>query len=407
MAARRWRRSLSLAALVLAGFATIVVAAEPTDDEEPHLDAALVDEALEVIVERYVDEEALVTEDLTAGAIRGIVEALGDEGHTEYLTPVEHAAAMDALEGRVTGIGVVLDQRSEAPSVISVIDGSPADRAGLRSGDVIGSVDGDETTRLPLDELAALVRGEAGTMVELGIDRPGLLDRLEVRIVREDVEVPPADWTVVPGTNVAVVRIVQFSTAAGERTREAVTDALAEGIGGLILDLRGNPGGFVHEALDVLAAFLDGGVAYREVGRDGSPRDVPIPRGRVLAAEVPVIVLVDYATASSAEILAAGLRDNDRALLVGEQTYGTGTIINTFELSDGSALKLGVLDWLTPDGETVFRVGLAPDHDVDQAPGSARLRPDELRAMTPAEISSAEDLPLRRAVALLEPLAAR
>ncbi len=360
MAGRRPRRSVLLLALGagrrrgsrVRGLAA--VAAEPTEDEEQRLDAALIEEALEIITERYVDEEALTSENLTAGAIRGIVEALGDDGHTEYLTPAEHAAARDALEGRVTGIGVVLDQRSDAPSVISVIDGSPADRAGLRSGDVIGSVDGAETTRLPLDDLAALVRGVAGSVVELGIDRPGLPDRLELRIVREDVEVAPADWAIVPGTNVAVVRIVQFSQAAGDRAREAITDALAEGIGGLIVDLRGNPGGYVHEALAVVAAFVDGGVAYQEVGRDGIPRDVAIPTGRTLAGDIPVIVLVDYATASSAEILAAALRDNDRALLVGEQTYGTGTVLNTFDLSDGSALKLGVLRLV----DTGWRAGL-------------------------------------------------
>jgi carboxyl-terminal processing protease len=393
-------------ALLLVNPATFAVAAEPPEDEAQLLDVALVDEALEIIAERYVDEEALTEESLTAGAIRGIVEALGDDGHTEYLSPAESAAAEDALEGRVTGIGVVLDQRSETPLVISVIDGSPADRAGLRSGDIIGSVDGAETTRLPVDDLAALVRGEAGTAVRLGIDRSGLPDRLEIRIVREDVEIPPADWALVPGTNVAVIRIVQFSEAAGDRTREAVAAALETGVGGLVLDLRGNPGGFVHEALEVAGVFLDGGVAYQEVGRDGTPREVGIPSGHAEAAEVPLIVLVDYATASSAEILAAAMRDNDRALLVGGQTFGTGTVLNTFELSDGSTLRLGVLDWLTPDGKAVFRVGLTPDHEVDQPAGSAQLRPHALREMTATELSNADDLPLRRAVGLLEPLAA-
>jgi carboxyl-terminal processing protease len=393
-------------ALLIVTPALLTVAAEPTEDEAQLLDAALVDEALEIIAERYVDEEALTEESLTAGAIRGIVEALGDDGHTEYLTPAESAAAEDALEGRVTGIGVVLDQRSETPLVISVIDGSPADRAGLRSGDIIGSVDGAETTRLPVDDLAALVRGAAGTAVRLGIDRSGLPDRLEVRIVREDVEIPPADWAVVPGTNVAVIRVVQFSEAAGDRTRHAVAAALGTGAGGLVLDLRGNPGGFVHEALEVAGVFLDGGVAYQEVGRDGGPREVGIPTGHAEAVDVPLIVLVDYATASSAEILAAAMRDNDRALLVGEQTFGTGTVLNTFELSDGSTLRLGVLDWLTPDGETVFRVGLTPDHEVEQPAGSSQLRPHALREMTVAELANADDLPLRRAVALLEPLAA-
>jgi carboxyl-terminal processing protease len=391
----------------VASLAALVAAAGPQDDEALKLDSALIEEALEVIADRFVDPAALTSENLTAGAIRGMVEALGDEGHTEYLTPDENAAAQDALEGRVTGIGVVLDQRSETALVISVIDGSPADRAGLRSGDVIGSVDGTETTRLPVGDLAALVRGEPGTTVRLGIDRPGLPERLEVRVVREDVEVSPADWALVPGTNVAVVRIVQFSEDAGDRSRDAVAAAIESGVGGIVLDLRGNPGGFVHEALDVVAAFLDGGVAYQEVGRDGDLREVSIPTGRSLAEDIPVIVLVDYATASSAEILAAALHDNDRAVLVGEQTFGTGTVLNTFGLSDGSALKLGVLDWLSPDGESVFRVGLTPDHEVDQEPGASQLRPDELRELSAAELSTADDLPLRRAVALLEPLAVR
>ena len=115
-----------------------------------------------------------------------------------------------------------------------------------------------------------------------------------------------------------------------------------------MLDLRGNPGGLVDEALDVASAFLDGGVGYQEAGRDATARDVLIPEGRVIAADIPVNVLVDYATASSAEILAAALRDNGRAAIVGEPTYGTGTVLNTFGLSDGSALKVGVRSWLTP-----------------------------------------------------------
>ena len=406
----RWTATLARAALLavlLFAMPPAAMAADATDDETAMLDAGLIDEALDIIAERYVDEDALTSENLTAGALRGIVEALGDDGHTEYLTPAENAAARDALDGRVSGIGIVLDRRADTPLVISVIDGSPADRAGLRAGDVIGSVDGMETTRLPLAVLGELVRGLAGTVVQLGIDRPGVAERLELRIVRQDVEVAPVSWALVPGTNVAVVRIVQFSEGAGDRTRDAIAAALGQGVGGMVLDLRGDPGGFVDEALDVAAAFLDGGVAYQEVGREGSPREIGIPPGRTLAADIPLIVLVDYATASSAEILAAALRDNDRAAIVGEQTFGTGTVLNTFDLSDGSALKLGVLTWLTPDGEAVFRIGLAPDHVVEQQPGSLHLRPAQLRDMTATELSSADDLPLRRAVALLEPLADR
>jgi len=226
-------------------------------------------------------------------------------------------------------------------------------------------------------------------------------------VEREDVHIEPASWAMVPGSDLAVVRIVQFSLAAGQRTREAIEAALAAGAGGLVIDLRGNPGGLVDEAVDVAAAFLDGGVAYREQGREGPSVEVPIPPGRTLAAEIPLVVVVDYATASSAEILAAALRDAGRATLVGEQTYGTGTVLNTFDLSDGSAIKVGVLSWSTPSGDPVFRVGVTPDHEVPLSPGSVALRPEDLEAMSAEDFAASGDLQLRRALALLAPLAAR
>jgi len=408
MLCRRVGVAVSLAVLLLVSAqlpdATRAADAEPSP---PALDAELIAEALEILGERYVDEEALNTENLTAGAIRGIVEALGDDGHTEYLTPEEYAAAQDALDGRVVGIGVVLDQRSRTPHIISVIDGSPADRSGLRAGDVISSIDGTEASRLPLDELAALVRGLAGTSVELEVERPGLTEPLAFHIDREDVPIEPASWAMVPGSEVAVVRIVQFSLDAGQRTRDAIEAALAAGACGLVIDLRGNPGGLVDEAVDVAAAFMEGGVAYQEQGREGPPAAVPIPPGRTISTDVPLVIVVDYATASSAEILAAAMRDAGRATIVGEQTYGTGTVLNTFDLSDGSAIKVGVLSWSTPAGEPVFRVGITPDHEVPLSPGAVALRPHELEAMAPEDFAAHPDLQLRRAVALLQPLADR
>jgi carboxyl-terminal processing protease len=312
--------------------------------------------------------------------------------------------AEDALEGRVLGIGVVLDQRAAAPLVISVIDGSPADRAGLRSGDVIVAVDGTSTARLPVAAFAGLVRGDAGSHVAIEVERPGVREALPFDIVRENVAIEPASWARVPGSEVAVVRVVQFSAGSGERAREAIGAALDSGALGIVLDLRGNPGGFVAEALEVVSAFLDTGVAYQEQGRDGPPRPVDIPAGQVIAGTTPLIVLVDYATASSAEIVAAALRDNDRAAIVGEPTFGTGTVVHTFDLSDGSALKVGVLTWSTPRGEAVFGVGIRPDHEVEAEPGSAALRPRDLAMMAPDDLADADDLPLRRAIGLLEPL---
>jgi carboxyl-terminal processing protease len=377
-----------------------VIAAEP--DGPVALDEALIAEVIEVLQESYVDDDVITSDTLSIGAIRGIVEALGDDGHTEYLTEDEYLVEQEVLKGRVVGVGIVLDQRSSAPRVISVVDGSPAARAGLRAGDIIASVDDVETARLPLGELADLVRGEPGTPVNLGIERAGSEERKVVSVVREVVEVDPVSWAMAPGSDVAVIRVVQFSVGSGHQVRDAVEDAIGFGAVGIVLDLRGNPGGLVNETLNAASAFLDDGVVFLERARDEAPVDVSVDPGRAVDADIPVVVLADYGTASSGEILAAALRDNGRAIIVGEQTFGTGTILNTLRLSDGSALRLGVREWLTPSGERVFRTGVTPDERVPLPPGAIRLGPADLLALTAADFEAADDVQLRRAVRMVE-----
>ncbi len=395
-----------LAAVTLAlvlGLSSTVAATDPGDAVE--LDQALIAEVIDILQEHFVDSGPISSENLTLGAIRGMVDALGDDGHTQYLTEAEYKVERDILKGRIVGIGVVLDQRSSAPLVISVVDGSPAERAGLRAGDIIASVDGMDTARLPLGTLADLVRGAPGSSVLLGIERPGSEERQSLRVRRDEVEVDPVNWAMAPAVDVAVIRVVQFSVGAGYQVREAVEDAKAAGAVAIVLDLRGNPGGLVDEALDAASAFLDEGVVFLERDRDQVPAPVSVDPGRVVDADVPLLVLVDYGTASSAEILAAALRDNDRATIIGEQTFGTGTILNTLRLSDGSALRLGVREWLTPAGERVFRSGVSPDEVVALPAGAMRLEPADLVGLTGAAFEVAADVQLREAVHQAEALA--
>ncbi len=392
-------RLFATTALAVA-LAVPAIAADDTD--APTLDEDLIAEVLELLEERYVDDDALTTKNLSVGAIRGIVDALGDDGHTQYLTEEEYKVEQEILDGRVAGIGVVLDQRSSAPLIISVVDGSPADNAGVQAGDIIATVDGVETARLPLGELGGLVRGEPGTLVRLGIERPGGAELLDIGILRADVEVDPVVWAMAPGSDVAVIRIVQFSVGSGHQVREAVEQAIDEGTTGFVLDLRGNPGGLVNETLNAMSAFLDEGVAFLERGRDEDAIEVSVDPGRALDTELPIVALVDYGTASAGEILAAGLRDNGRARIVGEQTFGTGTILNTIRLSDQSALRLGVREWLTPAGEGVFRLGVTPDEHVSLPLGSTRLSPPDFLTLTPVDFETSEDVPLRHAVRLAE-----
>ena len=395
-------RRLTIASLAALALATTAVPGAVVADDPPALDDELIAEVLELIAERYVDDDVIDSESLSVGAIRGIVDALGDDGHTQYLTEDEYKVEQEVLEGRVAGIGVVVDERSGAPVVISVVDGSPADREGLQAGDVIVTVDGKETARLPEGELAELVRGRPATLVELGIERPGEAAIQMFGIIRADVEIDPVSWAMAPGSDVAVVRIVQFSVGSGHQVREAIKQARAEGATGYVLDLRGNPGGLVNELLNAASVFLDEGVAFLERARDREPIEVSVDLDRAIDPDRPLVVLVDYGTASSGEILAAALRDNDRATVVGEQTFGTGTILNTLVLSDGSALRLGVREWLTPTGEGVFRIGLAPDEEVAMPVGATRLGPADLLALTAIDFETSDDVPLRHAVRLVE-----
>jgi carboxyl-terminal processing protease len=391
---------LALAGLMLVAGAIPVLAADE-DDDVVRPDYELIEEALGIIAGEYVDGSILTQDDLTVGALRGIVDALGDSGHTVYLTEEEMALEEEELMGRVSGIGVLIDQRAGVPLIVSVLDGSPADRAGMQAGDIIVSVDGADTLRLPFDEIADRVRGEVGTSVRIGVERPGAPNLMELDIVRSEVLVEPATWAFVPGSDVALVRIVQFSTDSGRAANDAVRGALDAGATAIVLDLRGNPGGLVHAALVAAGAFLDGGVGYREIDADGDLREVPVSADWLIAPDIPLVVLVDYGTASAAEILAAALRDNGRARIVGEQTFGAGTVLNTIELSDGSALRLAVRKWLTPAGEDVFRVGLEPDEVVALPLGTRPLDPGDLVGMSADDFRSSQDLQLLRAVELI------
>lgn len=363
-------------------------------------DFALFWEALRIVRENYVDEGALTDENLTRGAIRGMVEALGDTGHTVYLTPEEVQAEIDALDGRVIGIGVSVDTRGGAPLIIAVFPGSPAAEAGLRAGDVIESVDGRRVDRLEVPGLLDRVRGEPGTTVTLGI-RHADGSRDEVPIVRAEVTVPPVAWSMVPGTTIADIGINQFSDGAGRATRRALRRALADGATGVVLDLRGNPGGLVHEAIAVAGLFLpQGSTVYQEEHRDGER--APVSTGdEPVAPDVPLVVLVDEGSASAAEIVASALHDNGRARVVGERTFGTGTVLNFFPLSDGSAIRLGVIRWLTPAGVGVFETGVAPDLVVDLGDAGVALYPGSLDDLDARDFRRSGDTQLRRAVRLL------
>jgi carboxyl-terminal processing protease len=382
--------------------ATATPAPTPAPSQPPGAptDFGLFWEALGLVRERYVDRADIPDTDLTYGAIRGMVDALGDAGHSVFLTPEQLAAEKESLQGRVSGIGAILGERGGRPIIVSVISGAPADRAGLRPGDLILAVDGRSIDRLRTDEVVELVRGRAGTEVMLSIQHRGEAEVIDVTLVREVIDVPSVSWSTVPGTTIADIRLVSFSEGAGEALHEALQAALDAGAQQIVLDLRSNPGGLVNEAVAVASDFLARGVVYQRQDAAGQTAPVEVSGGGI-AAEVPLVVIVDEGTASSAEIVAGAIQDNGRGRVIGKRTFGTGTVLNTFELSDGSAVRLGVEHWLTPDGRLIFDSGIEPDEVVELPTDGLTLEPREVEGMTPEDLAAATDTQLLRAIEIL------
>ena len=358
----------------------------------------LIKEAWDTIHQQYVARDELNDTDLIYGAIDGMTEAVGDTGHTDFMTPEERKDRDDALSGSYVGIGVRIDETEEGlPRVVSVFKGSPAEAAGLKPDDVIIAVDGRKTAGQTIDEVASWVRGEAGTSVELTVRNGSDGIERTVPIVRADVPIEPVSWTMVPGSKTALIRLEQFSTGAADDVVKALTEARAAGADRIVLDLRGNPGGYVNEAVGIASQFLTSGIVYIERNAANERTEHPVSPGGV-ATDLPLVVLVDGNTASSSEIVSGALQDHGRAKVVGETTFGTGTVLGEFALSDGSALRIGTVEWLTPDGRRIWHEGIAPDEPVTLPDGVVPLTPDEVGKLAPSAVASMTDTQLSRAI---------
>ncbi len=357
-------------------------------------------QALKITQDNFVDTSKLTDQNLTWGAIRGMVDALGDTGHSVFLTPDQLKAEQESLQGKLTGIGVIVDSRSGVPIVVSVIDGSPAAAGGIRPGDTIVAVDGQPVERMSVDQVVSAIRGPAGTTVTLTIRHAGETSTGDVALVRQEITIPAVSWTMVPGTQIADIRVVQFSAGTGEAARTAIQAAHDAGATKIVMDVRGNPGGFVNEAVDLASQFIGDGVVYEEKDRTGTIKPVNGKSGG-LATDVLVAVLVDFGTASSSEIFAGAVQGNDRGKVIGVQTFGTGTVLGTFNLPDGSAIRLGIIEWLTPKGETMFNKGVKPDVEVQLPTGGAIVEPGQLKTMTADQFAASTDTQLQKAVQLL------
>lgn len=370
-----------------------------TSDQPPQF--ATFWQAWNLVQKNFVDRQALDPTTMTYGAIRGMVEALGDTGHTAFLTPQEKELRQSSVAGNFTGIGAELGVRDGLPVIVAPIDGSPADEAGIKAGDILVRVDGEDVTQLPLSEIVEKVRGPAGSTVQLTILRPADNQTYDFTITRREINVPAATWALVPGTKIVDIRISQFSANAEQDVVSAIQAAQTAGATGLIVDVRNNPGGLLDQAIKVTSQFLTSGNVLLEEDAEGNRTAYPVVAGGQ-ATEIPLVVLVNPGTASAAEIFAGAIQDHQRGQIVGETTFGTGTVLQPFELDDGSELLLGVRQWLTPNGRLIRKQGIRPDVEVKLPLGSELLSPAGLREMTPEQVQESQDAQLQKALELLQ-----
>jgi carboxyl-terminal processing protease len=360
----------------------------------------LMAEAWNTIHQSYVDRPAIQAQTLIYGAIGGMVDALGDTGHSRFLSPEMVQEQHDFTQGHFEGIGAYVEMKEGHVVILAPIDGSPAQQAGLHPGDIILKVAGENVAGLPIDQVVSRIVGPAGTSVTLTILTPETGQTRDITLVRAKITLQNVIWQRLPGTQIAHVRIVAFSQGVTDDLKEALSEIRQEGLTGIVLDLRSNPGGLLSEAVGTASQFLESGAVLLEKDAQGTVKSVPVQEGG-LAPDLPLVVLIDPGTASAAEIVSGALQDADRAKLVGETTFGTGTVLNEFTLSDGSALLLATEEWLTPKGRLIWHQGIAPDVQLSLPQGTSPLLPEAEAGMTPEQVQNSGDAQLLRALELL------
>ncbi|PLS76960.1 MAG: S41 family peptidase, partial [Chloroflexi bacterium] len=284
----------------------------------------------------------------------------------------------------------------EYPTVTAPIEGSPAEAAGIKAGDIILSVNGESTRGLELEEVVNKVRGKPGTTVTLEIQHLDQEAPVELTVTRAAVNVPAVTWRMLPG-KVGLIKLSQFQEKATAELKRALKEAKEQGAEKLILDVRNNPGGLLNQAVSVTSQFLpEGEVLLRVRERDGT-EDVYKTNESNPETELPVVVLINQGSASSAEIFSGALQDYGRAKLIGVQTPGAGSVLSPFQLDDGSAVYLGTAEWLTPKGRQIRNEGIEPDITVSLPLDVYPLTPTTAKDLSVEEIRQTEDTQIQRA----------
>ncbi len=319
--------------------------------------------AWNVVESKFVSNDGLDPQKRVWGAIEGMVKSLGDP-YSVFFPPQESKMFKEDIQGNFGGVGMEIGVRKGILTVIAPLKGTPAYNAGIKSGDKIVKIDGKLSADMMADEAARLIRGPKGTAVKLTILREGESEPLELEIVRDTIRVPALDTELKEG-GIFVIKIYSFSATSANEFRKALREFISSGSGKLILDLRGNPGGYLDAAVDIASWFLPlGKTVAREKFGDG--REVLYKsKGYDIFKNLPMVILVNKGSASASEILAGALSEHGIATLVGEKTFGKGSVQELVPITDDTSLKITIARWLTPKGKSISKEGLEPDVKIE------------------------------------------
>ncbi len=350
--------------------------------EDGEIDFRALNEILAILRRDYIDPDLIDPETMYQGAINGLLESVKDTG-TFYVDPRTYRTTVGP-EGTFDGIGATVAEQNGEIVIVAPIEGTPAERAGLQRGDVILEVDGESTKGWTVEEAVLRIRGQRGTVVTLKIRHPDGSEEV-VSIERAEIKVQSVS-TIPPGgelknaagqtvTDIGYIQIREFNRPTEDEVQRAIQELRDAGARGIILDLRNNPGGLLETTVNIADMFLDSGAILYEEHKDGTEQVYQAREGGP-ATDVPVVILINQFSASGSEVLAAALRDNGRATIVGEKSFGKGTVNVPRELSDGGALFVTIARWLTPKRVQIDGVGITPDVQVTPSDEDIDLRRD-------------------------------
>ena len=377
-------------------------ASQNSKQEDDYKYFRLFTDVFRTVKENYVSD--VNTRDLIYRALNGMMKSL--DPFSAFFTPEQYKEFRQETEGEFGGVGIEIGMEKGRPIVISPIEGTPAFRAGIRSGDIIVEINGEDTSNMTLMDVVRRIRGKPGTKVTLTIMRKGLDKPLKIELERAIIKVESVKWTKIG--DIGYIRLSQFTDGVGREIEKAAKNLTAQGVKGIILDLRNDPGGLLTEAINVSELFLKEGklVVYTktkkgEVNRYFSRRKPIIPE------DMPLVVLVNKGSASASEIVAGALQDHKRAILVGEKTFGKASVQNIMPLEDGSAIKLTIAHYYTPLGRLIDKKGIQPDVEVkmneqEEEKLQETIRQKRLQGATGLILEPSLDPQLRKAMEIIK-----